>query len=504
MTHWNDISYQRIKNVEILNDNLIVTFENGDVVEVTQRSLIPFQTSDIKWTELKFNPFEVTIPARPEVIEIPWDKIRVVTDKKFAKHAAEQSEEQSKLIGVKIKKLRERKNIKSLELAERAGVTPQTITRIEKGHTDVSFVTLRKLLAAMGYNLKDLANQEVLTDTTQTVKSYQQLLKKFTDIGIDTSLVDKILPSEIKNRLSNFKDHLPDLVQNEISTYFSKIFGWDDENIWGSENLIVKEDPAQLAYFKTPKKGNIAQIRAYSHYAYYLANAICKISSIETKLEYPEGLDEFKKNFYEHYQTLSLENLLNFTWDFGISVIPLNDQGIFHGASWNINDKHVIVLKQRSNSHARWIFDLLHELYHVFVHLEKPNTSVVETEELNPFANNDSSEELEANSFANQFLFGHRSEELAMKALEKAGFKLELLKKAVNETANIEKINADILANYLAFRLQMNGENWWGTANSFQITTPQPFVLASKILKERIPIQSLNPIDKNLISSAIK
>jgi len=504
MKKWEHMDYQKIKNASLRKGILNVQFFNGDNIELSLSTLLPVGTKNVDETSISNDDYEISLKASPSDIIIPWDKIRILSDGDFAQDMSKKAEEHSRLVGLRLKTLRERKNIKSLELAQRAGVTPQTISRIEKGHTDVSFATLRRMLAAMGYTLKDLANQETSIEIGEPTKSYPNVLKKLNNAGIDTSLVNKILPDEIKKRLTSSKDVLPHLLQNEISTYFTRIFGWENENFWSNEDLTLKDDPALLAYFKTPKKGNIAQIRAYSHYAYYLANAICKISSIETKLEYPEDLVEFKKNFYAHYATLSLENLLNFTWDFGISVIPLDDQGIFHGASWNINDKHVIVLKQRSDSHARWIFDLLHELYHVFAHLEKPNTSVVETEELNPFGNNDSPEELEANSFANQFLFGHRSEEVAMIALEKAGFKIELLKKAVNETANIEKINADTLANYLAFRLQMSGQNWWGTANSFQITTPQPFVLASKILKERISIQSLNPIDRNLISSAIK
>ena len=109
---------------------------------------------------------------------------------------------------------------------------------------------------------------------------------------------------------------------------------------------------------------------------------------------------------------------MEFVWDLGICVLPFNDPGVFHGASWNIQGKHVIVLKQNTQFHSRWIFDLLHELYHVFAHLEKENTSVIEVEELNPFSNNDSIGEIEANSFANQFIFGNRAEELAEKCVD--------------------------------------------------------------------------------------
>lgn len=503
MKYWDKIEYQKIKSATLDKEVLSVNFYNGDNIEMPLKVLLPIGINEIDESSISYNDYDVSIKSSKGNIVIPWDKIRVQTDIRFAKDAAEKAEENSRLIGIRLKSLREKSNIKSLDLAERAGVTPQTITRIEKGYTDVSFVTLRKLLAAMGYSLKDLANQELDTTKIENVKSFQFIIRKLSEIGIDSSLTNKIFPTDIRNRISSLKETLPDLIQSEISTYLSRVFDLNITDIWNNQDLTIKNTPAQLAYFKTPTKGNINQIRAYSHYAYYLANIVSKVNTKTPKFEYPGDLEEFKDLYYKSYEILSLKNLINFVWDLGISVIPLDDQGIFHGASWNINGKHVIILKQRNDSHARWIFDLLHELYHVFAHLENSNTSVVETEELNPFANNESPEELEANSFANQFIFGNRSEEIALTALQKAKYKIELLKKSVKEVSDFEKIGADFIANYLAFRLQISGQNWWGTAKSFQVSSPSPFVITADILKSKISIQTLNPIDKNLLTSAL-
>src|SRR5207245_1776388 len=145
--------------------------------------------------------------------------------------------------------------------------------------------------------------------------------------------------------------------------------------------------------------------------------------------DYPENIDEFKSEYFKQNQTIDLATLLDFVWNLGICILPLSDSGVFHGASWNIEGRHVVVLKQNTQSHARWIFDLLHELYHVFVHLNKANTSVVEVEELNPFSNNETIEELEANSFANQVIFGNRAEELAEQCVNVAKWDIKNLSK---------------------------------------------------------------------------
>jgi len=503
MNNWDNLEYQKIKTAILDKGMLSVVFLNEDQVDLPLSTVLPIGAANIDESSITNSEFDISLKSSQGEIFIPWDKIRILTDTRFAQETVKKTEENSKLIGTRLKTLREKKNIKSLELAERAGVTPQTITRIEKGYTDVSFATLRKLLAAMGYNLKDLANHELSTLKTESVKSLQSFLKKLSSLGIDSSLANKIIPTGIKKRLTNDREDLPDLIQTEIATYFSRIFDWNLDDVWSNKELHIKDVPAQLAYFKTPARGSINQIKAYSHYAYYLANVVCKINTKASKFEYPGDIEECKNVFYKYYEKLTLVNLVNFTWDLGISVIPLNDQGVFHGASWNINNKHVIVLKQKTDSHARWIFDLLHELYHVFTHLENENTSVIETEELNPFGNNDTPEELEANSFASQFIFGNRSEEIAVAALQKAKYKIEYLKKSVKEISESEHINPDFIANYLAFRLQVSGQNWWGTAYSFQITDPSPFMITSDILKKRISIQTLNPIDRNLLSSAI-
>ncbi|MCW3111457.1 MAG: hypothetical protein JWQ09_5963 [Segetibacter sp.] len=504
MIRWNDTSYQKIKDAKYAIGNVIVTFENGDVIEIPKGNLIPFGITGIEWDKLNFSPFEIIIPATPNSFEIPWDKLRVITDKEFGKYLAEKSEEQSKLIGVKVKRLREKKGINSKELAERAGITPQTISRIEQGHTDVSFITLRKILAAMGYSLKDLANQETELELETTQKSFNILMKRLSYAGVDSNLLTrKIIPARVLVALNSHKSNEPSLLLDEAASYVCAIFGWTQNEIWNNPNLVVKPEPASMAFFKKPTNANENQVKAYSHYAYYLSKVVLKAFASKNIAAYPESMEEFKVQYFKKYQEINLVGLLDFVWDLGICILPLNDSGIFHGASWNINGRHVIVLKQSTQSHARWIFDLLHELYHVFAHLDKENTSVIEVEELSPFSNNESIEELEANSFANQVIFGNRAEELADQCVAEAKWDIKNLSKAVIHVAKKENIRKDFLSNYLAFRLSFQGENWWSSANKMQVTEPSPFTEAAEFLKSRIQMKKLNPIDYNLLNSAI-
>ncbi|MBL7722752.1 MAG: ImmA/IrrE family metallo-endopeptidase [Chitinophagaceae bacterium] len=504
MIRWNNTSYQKIKDARLNNQNIVVSFENGDVIEVPKGALSPFGASDIEWSKIHFSPFEIIIPASPNALEIPWDKLRVITDKEFAKYLADKSEEQSKLIGVKVKRLREKKNISSKELAERAGVAAQTISRIEQGHTDVSFATLRKILAAMGYSLRDLANQETELELENTTKSFNVLLRRVSYAGVDSNLLTrKIIPSKLQVALNAQKNNEPALLVDEAASYISTIYGWTPNEIWGGQNLVIKPDPAEIAFFKKPTNASENQVKAYSHYAFYLAKIVLKSFQQKTKADYPDSIKDFKKEYFKKHDKIDLTSLLDFVWDLGICVLPLNDSGVFHGASWNIEGRHVVVLKQNTQSHARWIFDLLHELYHVFAHLDEANTSVVEVEEMNPFTNNESIEELEANSFANQVIFGSRAEELAEQCVANAKYDIKNLARAVVQVSKKEKVREDFLSNYLAFRLSYQGENWWSSAIKMQVTNPNPFNITSDFLKRKIQIQKLSPMDYNLLTTAI-
>lgn len=499
MNNWDNNTYQRIYAARLEGDFLKVSFENGDDVEVEIKSIVPI-SFDESGLELANNSYEIFIRNEKESTTVPWSKIRVLTDIQFSKHMAQLAEQQTEEVGKKIKSLRERKGIKSLELAERSGVTAQTISRIERGHTDVSFGTLKKMLAAMGLTLKDFAEHNIEVEN-EIERSYSHLLKKLSKAGIDAKfLLKKIIPSRID--LERYKNNLPPLLLDEITSYISAVYNWSADDIWGNKDLAVDNSATKTAFYKRPANSNIHQIRAYSHYAYYIAKLVLKSTKSLPKAEYPGDIEELRGKF-DPEKPISFEACLNIIWDMGICVIPLRDQGIFHGASWNIDGRHVIILKQTSNSQAKWLFDLLHELYHVFVHLEDDNTSVVELEEISASTDQSSEEEAEANAFAHQVQFNGQTEQLLAQCLSRADHRIENLKHAVEEVSSEENIGKDVLANYIAFRLSFQGQNWWGTASDMQFTEPDPYSIAVEYLKKKMTNSATNPIESNILTRAL-
>jgi hypothetical protein len=78
-----------------------------------------------------------------------------------------------------------------------------------------------------------------------------------------------------------------------------------------------------------------------------------------------------------------------------------------------------------------------------------------------------------------------------------------MLKSAVKRVASIENVPVDSLANYLAFRLSLEGTNWWGTAENLQNAGSNPFVIAKDVLLDRVDLSKLSDSDIQLVQRAL-
>lgn len=154
---WQRPEYQRIVDAEYRKGHLTVSFEDGARVRVRAERLLSPEADEPRWSELTFNPYEILVPTPEQELEIPWSTIRVLTDRAYAAHLAAAEEDQARWIGRRLRELRRSRGLTGKEVAARAGISPQSLSRIENGRHDVVLTTLRRILAAMGYSLRDLA-----------------------------------------------------------------------------------------------------------------------------------------------------------------------------------------------------------------------------------------------------------------------------------------------------------------------------------------------------------
>ena len=155
-SQWTRTGYQRIADARYLSGQLSVRFEDGSDATLAADRLLPLHASNADWEAMTVDPYELSVPADGGPVEIPWSTIRTLTDGEYSAHLADVAEEQARHIGLRIRSLREQRHLTSRELAARAGISPQSLSRIEHGHHDVVFTTLQRILAAMGCRLQEL------------------------------------------------------------------------------------------------------------------------------------------------------------------------------------------------------------------------------------------------------------------------------------------------------------------------------------------------------------
>jgi Zn-dependent peptidase ImmA (M78 family) len=185
----------------------------------------------------------------------------------------------------------------------------------------------------------------------------------------------------------------------------------------------------------------------------------------------------------------------------GIPVIPLSDPVRFHGSSWRIHDRNVIVLKQSVRAESRWLFDLAHELHHTG---EKGASSFarIEADGTDP-ERRDSEDEKAANDFAGNALLGGKAEDLYSMALEMSRHSIPLLKRAVNTVSQANSVNVGILANYVAYRLNADAyADWWGAAANLQPESEDAFTIAASVFRRRFDFSMLSEDDRRIVELA--
>lgn len=484
---WDEPEYQRIASVEARGKDVAVLFEDGSHIDIDVAHILPPDLSGLDSRQITFNPHELIFNLRDGgTLEVPWTTLRSLTDKEFNEHIVKTAEKDAKSIGIRLKELREARGISSKELAERAGITPQSLSRIENGRHDVVFTSLSKILAAMNCTLKDLA----VTDTPVT--TWDGFIKVLDRIGLPKDFVlNRLADSDPKNRSVA-----------STAARIGRVYGWSPTPLL--RGCPPDFDVTAMGNTRFKKFGRTNEIRAtaYTLYAHWVALKAIEATPKMRMQDIPKDARKIRTHIISKYGNLTFETLLTYAWDRGIVIVPLSDPGIFHGACWKIGERVAIVLKQASEYLARWLYDLSHETGHVAKHLTGSHPTLIETQEITPLSKEN--EEVEANDFAEKLLFEGKVEELTQRCVDRAKGDLRRLKSAAVYVAEEQKVPVDWIANYLAFRLSMQGENWWGTANNLQVKDPQPLHIAREAFRQRVELHHLSSEDRALVLQALE
>jgi ribosome-binding protein aMBF1 (putative translation factor)/cytidylate kinase len=383
------------------------------------------------------------------------------------------------------------------DLAERLGLKSQQIQRYEAtDYLGASLSRVSQVVQTLGLQVQ----QDVLLPGGEY--SVANLLKKLSGVGLDGQFVRRrLLPGPTEGISGNEREEQG--VALEAAEGLHRVYGWLPPDLFGASPLELQTAASAAARFKLPARVREAGLGAYVIYAHYLALLVLQALPNLEKKSLSTDWKEVRHSIVQQYGELSFETALKYVWSLGIPVLPLNDTGAFHGACWRLWGRNVIVLKQRTRSAARWLHDLLHEYFHAAQNPDLEEHPVIEESEMSPNRRN-SAEEKAASRFAGDVMLDGRAEELVEQCVAAAKGRVELLKNVVPGVAQKGRVQVDALANYVAFRLSLQGINWWGAANNLQPDGSATMCTPRDLLLQKIHLSLLNPVDRDLLLRALE
>ncbi len=385
-------------------------------------------------------------------------------------------------------------------LAERLGLKEQQIQRYEaERYASASYQRLREVAAALGLRITN----DILLPVVPG--NFGGLITKLGQVGLDRDfLLRRLLPSADAARAAGevAVANDDDVLKAKTGTVLERVFGWTHDNLFGAQALQAPRFAAAEARFKMPAGRRQATTSLYAAYANYLAVVALKGARDLPRRAVPTAAAAMRRVILNSRGAVDLRNAIHTAWDLGVVVLPLRDRGTFHGACWRYEGRNAIVLKQTSRHEARWLFDLLHELFHAGQRPESETLEVIEADETSAERRN-SGEEVAASQFAGDVVLDGKAEALAQACVKAARGSLERLKSVLPTVAERNGVAVGALANYMAFRLSWQGENWWGAAANLQATDSDPWAIARDVFVERFPYFIDNELDRQLLDRAM-
>lgn len=370
-------------------------------------------------------------------------------------------------------------------LAAKLGLKEQQVQRYEAERwSTASLSRLTEVAHALDLGVRIPAS----SDDGGTVST---LVKSMRDAGVEPDFIRRrIMPRESAKTDGTYL--------LDVAARIGRVFGWSPTTlIEGGPPMTTASHQLSMAY-KMPAGAATPRVQAYTVYTHYLALLAMDAASHIEPRPIPQAAEKVRQTLLDQGGSIDFGSALRFAWDSGIPVLPLSDPGGFHAIIWRTAGRNVIVLKQQHRTASRWLFDLLHELGHAS---EAPNDServVVEGET----PENGDSEDF-ANQFAGHILLAGRAEELAQECVETARGRVQTLKRVVPEVAARHGVSSADLANYMAYRLSLQGINWWGTAANLQSNDGDPWATARDEFLRRADLSKLAAVDLALMTQAL-
>lgn len=157
---WDSTAYMRVVSARYDDGELVVDFADGTRSRVAVARMTRVEARRPNWSALGIGEYDVTVPTAEGDFEISSFAIRSLSDPAFRAHLDAVEAESARWTGQRIRELRRGRGLSIDALAAAARVAPSLVSSIERGTHDGNLVELERVVAAMGYDMRELFRPE--------------------------------------------------------------------------------------------------------------------------------------------------------------------------------------------------------------------------------------------------------------------------------------------------------------------------------------------------------
>ena len=476
-TPWTEPGYSDIATVEKVGDQIEIFFLNGDVVRLPARQF-GIQGAFVVSLAEGEEGLAITVAGAGAERTITWSQLRAATDPEYAQEMRRQDAEESRRLGRRLRALREDHGLNQKGFADLVGMSSPQLSKIENGTSDLRFSTVQTLLRAMGGTLNDIAGPEALELSQKAIRNRAEAQ------GVGRDLMDRLLARAPRA---------------SVPALLRRAFDWDMSDL--ASGKVTPPQPVGVVFKSAQQQdATISPLVVLARMAAEIVRNHAELTPFRgvpdaTELRTELGGGEIR-----------LSSLLDWAWDSGVAVVPLQGRGGFCAATWALGDSPIAVLKETREFAVFWLFDLAHELGHIARgHLD--SGGVVDLDNLRPAGLapvGDDERERDANEFALRLLLGDYGALLGEVRKESRGHYLRF-RDAVATVARRRSVSSGLLGMVAAHELSDIGEpkDRWGSATNLARAEGNGREVVTQTLFSRVDLGRLSAIDSMLIEAAV-
>lgn len=306
------------------------------------------------------------------------------------------------------------------DLAGRAGLQEADIRRYEStGYVTAKTPHVRGIAGALGVHIRDGLLRGIDLDDVHG---------RLGRAGIPPYLAYGVLHPDLLDCVDD-PGGATDLTRMRLAESLAHLFGMDVG--WpapGGSGAIWPDDvtcgpPGSIKAQRPP---------ACAIYAGRVAGVMARMAGRAAQGVIPDDPRAVLRSVRDGAGGITLAGVLDYAWGMGVPTAALCHPGLFHGASLCRDGRHVILLNEAPGQEPRWIFAMLHGIYHA--------SRGSGTIHMLPQGMDD-----EAGAFASEVMLDGRPGELVDACLA-GGSGAHDLRRAVSRVARDENVAPGILA----------------------------------------------------------